>query len=167
MSNIINNSGKVVRTSSLTLLLALLALKGSDPAHAQHAKDAPLNITEIQSRPTGKGTVVSVMADGPLTRTQTWNDGEGFHLSLPYAGRSPIKRLPRGVKVRRLDRSLEIVVPVTQGSNVTVQPLFNRLNLVVNGEIDSSQTGTDEQLSLQSPRVQQREESPVQTELPS
>ena len=168
MSNIINNTGKVARTSSLTLLLALLAFKGSDPAQAQHAKDsAPLNITEIQSRPTGKGTVVSVMADGPLTRTQTWKDGEGFHLTFPYAGRSPIKRLPRGVKVRRLDRSLEIVVPVTQGSNVTVQPLFNRLNLVVNGEIDSSQNGTDEQLSIESPRVQQREVSPVQTELPS
>ncbi len=167
MSNIINNTGNVVRTSSLTLLLALLALKGSDPAHAQQAKDAPLNITEIQSRPTGKGTVVSVMADGPLTRTQTWNDGEGFHLTFPYAGRSPIKRLPRGVKVRRLGRSLEIVVPVKQGSNVTVQPLFNRLNLVVNGEIDSTQRGTDEQLAIESPRVQQREELPVQTELPS
>ncbi|HEX8142636.1 MAG TPA: HEAT repeat domain-containing protein [Pyrinomonadaceae bacterium] len=160
MSIIFSHTGRVARASSLTLLLALLALKPSDQTQAQRANDAPLNITEIQSRRTSTGTVVSLMADGSLTRTQSWNDGEGFHLTFPYAGRSPIKRLPRGVKVRRLDRSLEIVVPVTPGSNVTVQPLFNRLNLVVNGEIDSSQGGTDEQLSVvQSTRSQQSEET--------
>ncbi|HEY6187080.1 MAG TPA: HEAT repeat domain-containing protein [Pyrinomonadaceae bacterium] len=158
---IITHTGKVARASSLTLLLALLALKPSDKAQAQKANEAQLNITEIQSRRTSTGTVVSLMADGSLTRTQSWNDGEGFHLTFPYAGRSPIKRLPRGVKVRRLDRSLEIVVPVMPGSNVTVQPLFNRLNLVVNGEIDSSQGGTDEQLSVQPARVEAREERPV------
>lgn len=161
MSNIIIHTGKVARASSLTLLLALLALKPSDQAQAQKANEAQLNITEIQSRRTSTGTVVSLMADGSLTRTQSWNDGEGFHLTFPYAGRSPIKRLPKGVKVRRLDRSLEIVVPVMPGSNVTVQPLFNRLNLVVNGEIDSSQGGTDEQLSVQPARVELREERPV------
>jgi HEAT repeat protein len=159
MSNIISNTGRVARASSLTLMLALLALKPSDKAQAQKTNSAPLNITEINARPTRNGTVVSVMADGALTRSQTWQDGEGLHVSFPYAGRSPIKRLPRGVKVRRLDRSLEIIVPVTQGSNVTVQPLFNRLNLVVNGEIDTSQRGTDEQLSAaQYPTAQQREE---------
>ncbi|HEX8775943.1 MAG TPA: HEAT repeat domain-containing protein [Pyrinomonadaceae bacterium] len=162
MSNlIIHAGGKVARASSLTLLLALLALKPSDKAQAQKATEAKLNITEIQSRRTSTGTVVSLMADGSLTRTQSWNDGEGFHLSFPYAGRSPIKRLPKGVKVRRLDRSLEIVVPVMPGSNVTVQPLFNRLNLVVNGEIDSSQAATDEQLSVQPAAVEQREEASV------
>lgn len=170
MSNIMNNTAKVVRASSLTLILALLALKPSDQARAQRAKDAPLNITEIQSRPTGKGTVVSVLADGPLTRTQSWNDGEGFHLIFPYGGRSPLSRLPRGVKVRRLDRSLEIVVPVTPGSNVTVQPLFNRLNLVVNGEIDTAHGGagaSEEQFSARSARVQQREDATAQTVVPS
>ncbi|HVG35675.1 MAG TPA: hypothetical protein VM911_21670, partial [Pyrinomonadaceae bacterium] len=164
MSNITTYTGRAVRASSLTLLLALLALKPSDATKAQRAKDAPLNITEIQSRPAGKGTVVSVMADGPLTRTQTWNDGEGFHLSFPYAGRSPLKRVPRGVKVRRLDRSLEIVVPLTAGSNVTVQPLFNRLNLVVNGQIDSSERGTDEQLAFESSHVTERAETVVRSE---
>jgi HEAT repeat protein len=168
MSNIKNNTGKFVRASSLTLLLALLALKPSDQAQAQRAKDAPLNITDIQSRPTAKGTVVSVMADGALTRTQSWKDGEGFHLTFPYAGHSPLNRLPRGVKVRRLDRSLEIVVPVTPGSNVTVEPLFNRLNLVVSGEIDTAHGGpADEQLSTQTSHVQQREESSAQSVMPS
>jgi HEAT repeat protein len=168
MSNIMNNTGKFVRASSLTLLLALLALKPSDQAQAQRAKDAPLNITDIQSRPTAKGTVVSVMADGSLTRTQSWKDGEGFHVTFPYAGHSPLNRLPRGVKVRRLDRSLEIVVPVTPGSNVTVEPLFNRLNLVVSGEIDTAHaTGTEEPLSTQSSHVQQREESSAQSVMPS
>src|ERR1043165_5990155 len=164
MSNITTYTGKAVRASSLTLLLALLALKPSEATKAQRAKDAPLNITEIQSRPTGKGTVVSVMADGPLTRTQTWNDGEGFHLTFPYAGRSPLRRVPRGVKVRRLDRSLEIVVPLTAGSNVTVHPLFNLLNLVVNAEIDSSQGGTDEQLTVESSHAEGREESLTRSE---
>lgn len=167
MLNITTFTGKAVRASSLTLLLALLALKPSDATKAQRAKDAPLNITDIQSRPTGKGTVVSVMADGPLTRTQTWNDGEGFHLTFPYAGRSPLKRVPRGVKVRRLDRSLEIVVPLAPGSNVTVQPLFNRLNLVVNGQIESSQRGTDEQLAVESSHVEQREEPSARSETPA
>ncbi|HEX8136099.1 MAG TPA: HEAT repeat domain-containing protein [Pyrinomonadaceae bacterium] len=158
-ASIISHTGTLARASSLTLLLALLALKPSDSAQAQQkAKEAPLSITEINARPTRNGTVVSVMADAPLTRTQSWSDGEGFHLIFPYAGRSPVKRLPRGVKVRRLDRSMEIVVPVTSGSSVTVEPRFNRLNLVVQGQIDSSQAGTDEQLSAASMYPEPEEE---------
>jgi HEAT repeat protein len=47
---------------------------------------------------------------------------------------------------------------------VTVQPLFNRLNLVVNGEIDSSQRGTDEQVAVESSHAEGREEAPARSE---
>ena len=39
----------------------------------------------------------------------------------------------RGVKVERVGNSLELVVPVRRGANVTVQPRGNRLDLVVTG----------------------------------
>src|SRR5207253_8619601 len=39
----------------------------------------------------------------------------------------------RGVRVQHVGNSLELVVPVKRGANVTVQPHGNRLDLVVSG----------------------------------
>ena len=45
----------------------------------------------VSSRKTGNGTVVTVSADAPLNRTQTWQDEEGFHMSLPGASPGSMK----------------------------------------------------------------------------
>ena len=83
-------------------------------------------MTGVSSRKTGDGTVVSLSADSALTRTQTWQDDEGFHMSLPDASAAGLKTLPRGVTVRNLGKTLEVVVAVKPGASVTVDPRFEK-----------------------------------------
>ncbi|HEX8633277.1 MAG TPA: HEAT repeat domain-containing protein [Pyrinomonadaceae bacterium] len=99
---------------------------------AQRAKESGVNVTGVSSRAAGSDAVVSIAADGPLTRAQTWQDGEGFHVVV-YKGQGSFRGVPRGVKVRRVGESLELVVPVKPGGSVYVQPRFNNLDLVVRG----------------------------------
>ncbi|HEX8119568.1 MAG TPA: HEAT repeat domain-containing protein, partial [Pyrinomonadaceae bacterium] len=60
----------------------------------------------------------------------TWQDDEGFHVVLVNGQATGSTR---GVRVQRVGNSLEMVVPVKRGANVTVQPHGNRLDLVVTG----------------------------------
>jgi hypothetical protein len=129
---------KVVRSVTVGLVLLAIALTPLRSPFAQKRKEGPYKVTGVSSRKAGDGTVVTVSADAPLTRTQTWQDEEGFHMSLPDASPGLIKGLPRGVTVRNLGKSLEIVVAVKPGAGVTVDPRFNRLNLIVNGGVDAS-----------------------------
>jgi hypothetical protein len=140
----VGSGRKLVRHSALTLLLATLVLAPSGTPRAQRSKNPPVNVAGVSTRQAGGKTVVTVSADSNLNRTQTWQDDEGFHLVLPQAGRSNLKTVPRGVKVRKLDTALELVVPVKPGSNVTVEPHYNHLNLVVNGGIDTTRRETEE-----------------------
>lgn len=132
---------QTVRALCVGLLLVGVALTPSVAPFAQK-KEGPVKVTGVSSRKAGSNTVVTVSADAPLTRTQTWQDEEGFHLTLVGAGPGGLKNVPRGVTVRNLGRSLEVVVPVKKGTGVTVSPEFNRLNLIVNGSIDTSQGET-------------------------
>ncbi|HEX8843708.1 MAG TPA: HEAT repeat domain-containing protein [Pyrinomonadaceae bacterium] len=132
---------KIARTISVSLLLLGIALMPMVSPFAQKRKEGPYRITGVSSRKTASGTIVTVAADAPLTRTQTWQDEEGFHMSLPDASPGSIGGLPRGVTVRNLGKSLEIVVAVKPGAGVTVDPQSNRLNLIVNGNVDGSQGG--------------------------
>ena len=157
MPNLIRKINKLMYASAVTTLLAILTLRPPVATRAQRAKESPARVAEIQARPTRNGTVVTISADVPLHRAQTWQDGEGIHVAVPYAGGSTVKRVPRGVKVRQLGRSLEIVVPVKPGANVTVEPHFNRLNLVVNGDLDTTQSGPDEEKSTPTPRKRKSE----------
>jgi HEAT repeat protein len=104
-----------------------LALNAPEQPHAQqHFREAPVTVTGVSS----SGNVVSISADGSLNRAQTWQDAEGFHVVLVNGQASGSTR---GVRVQRVGNSLELVVPVRHGANVTVQPHGNRLDLVVTG----------------------------------
>ncbi|HYO90735.1 MAG TPA: HEAT repeat domain-containing protein, partial [Pyrinomonadaceae bacterium] len=118
----------------------------------------PVNVTGVSARSTGNSTVVTVSADAPLSRTQTWQEGNKFHLILPYAGSAPVRNLPRGVKVNRVSNSLEIVVDMKSGASVTVDPRFNRLNLIVNGGLNQLQSD-DEDVRQPRERTQPRDAS--------
>ncbi|MBV9928854.1 MAG: HEAT repeat domain-containing protein [Acidobacteria bacterium] len=104
-----------------------LALSGPEQPRAQQRYHEPaVTVTGVSS----SGNVVSISADGSLNRAQTWQDAEGFHVVLvngQAAGST------RGVRVQRVGNSLELVVPVKRGANVTVQPHGNRLDLVLTG----------------------------------
>jgi HEAT repeat protein len=106
---------------------SLFAFLPDGPHAQQRFKEQPVRVTSV----TSSGDVVSIAADGPLNRAQTWQDAEGFHVVLVNG--EAAAGAARGVKVQRIGNSLELVVPVRRGSNVTVQPRGNRLDLVVSG----------------------------------
>ncbi|MFN2456002.1 MAG: HEAT repeat domain-containing protein [Pyrinomonadaceae bacterium] len=147
---------QLTRVSSAVLLLGAVALT---PSIAQHGRDVPVNITSVDTRRTPQGAVITLSADAPLNRTQTWQDANGeFHMVLPRAGQSRV-RSGHGVRVQRIGDSLEIIVPSGRGANVTVQPRFNRMDLIVNGDVSglSNQSG-NENPAAQNARVTQRGE---------
>ncbi|HEX8707544.1 MAG TPA: HEAT repeat domain-containing protein [Pyrinomonadaceae bacterium] len=155
---------KFARRLPVGVLLVAVVLLPSVAPYAQRAKDGPVKVTNVSARQSGDGTVVTISADAPLNRTQTWQDAEGFHLTLPNTGPGLAKGLPRGVTVRDLGRSLELVVAVRPGASITVQPRFNRLSLVVrNGGLDTTQGGTQVNATPEATsRAQQRAETQQQ-----
>jgi HEAT repeat protein len=105
-----------------------LALSAPEqPVAQQRYREPAVTVTSVSS----SGNVVSISADGSLNRAQTWQDPEGFHIVLVngQAGSG----VGRGVRVQHVGNSLELVVPVRRGANVTVQPRGNRLDLVLSG----------------------------------
>jgi HEAT repeat protein len=153
--NLTPHKWKIARAFSVSLLLLGIALVPTVSPFAQK-KDGPVNVTGVSSHKTGDGAVVTVSADAPLTRTQTWQDEEGFHLTLPNTGPGQLKGLPRGVIVRNLGKSLEVVVAVKPGTGVTVDPRFNRLNLIVNGSVDTERTDAQLDSPSRKPRAEER-----------
>lgn len=144
MRNLSNKFSRRTRVLVAGVLLSLaVALFPLVAPMAQRTKESGVNVTGVSSRTTSGGNaVVSIAADAPLNRAQTWQDSEGFHVVV-YKGAGNLRGVPRGVKVRRVGESLEFVVPVKPGGSVYVQPRFNNLDLVVNGGIHAGAT-TDE-----------------------
>jgi HEAT repeat protein len=131
LSNKISRRARIaVACVALGLAVAIWPLVAPQ---AQRAKESGVNVTGVTARTNGGDAVVSISADGPLSRAQTWQDSEGFHVVV-YKGQGSFRgSVPRGVKVRRVGESLELVVPVKPGGGVYVQPRFNNLDLVVSG----------------------------------
>ncbi|HWW77827.1 MAG TPA: hypothetical protein VNZ44_20655, partial [Pyrinomonadaceae bacterium] len=119
---------RCVRLGLVAAAGVTLALNGPEQPHAQQRyKEPTVTVTSVSS----SGNTVSISADGSLNRAQTWQDAEGFHVVLVNG--EAAGGAGGGVKVRRVGSSLELVVPVKRGANVTVQPRGNRLDLVVTG----------------------------------
>jgi HEAT repeat protein len=164
LSNKISRRARVaVAGASLGLVVAVCPFV---VPQAQRSKEAGVNVTGVSARANGSDAVVSIAADGPLTRAQTWQDGEGFHVVV-YKGQGSFRGVPRGVKVRRVGESLELVVPVKPGGSVYVQPRFNNLDLVVSGGLhagttDEGQDGQQAQTARAAARQQQQREATAQ-----
>ncbi len=126
------NSSRCIR---LGLMAALGASFMFGPRNVQHAqqqqrfKEPTVKVTGIAA----SGGNVSISADGSLNRAQTWQDKEGFHIVLVNGEAGLAANTPHGVKVRHIGNSLELVVPVSAGASVSVQPHGNRLDLEVGG----------------------------------
>lgn len=137
MRNTSNNMKRAIRVAAVGCVLAASAFLPFLHPYAQK-KDAP-NVTGISSRRTAKGQVISINTDGPVSGTQTWQDPSGkFNIVLPGSGGSQVNNGPNGVAVRKLGNSLGIEVPTKPGSNVTVKPRANGVDLIVEGEVDAS-----------------------------
>jgi HEAT repeat protein len=118
------------------LFLVALGFTQNSGSQAQQTQGGPITIASVSSRDSANGTLVSIAADGPLNRAQTWQDREGYHVVVPSTGaQNPIKA-GSGIKVRQLDHTLEIVIQTKPGATVAVQPTGNRLNLNIEGKLD-------------------------------
>ncbi|MFN2480578.1 MAG: HEAT repeat domain-containing protein, partial [Pyrinomonadaceae bacterium] len=122
---------RCVRLGLVSTLGAALSICQPDvPVAQQRPREPGVKVRQIAA----SGGVVSITADGSMNRAQTWQDKEGFHVVLVNGATDLAVGSPRGVKLRRVGDSLEMVVPVRAGASVTVQPKGNRLDLVVSGD---------------------------------
>jgi HEAT repeat protein len=135
---------KLTRVVAIVSILAACAILPFVTSLAQRqSKQAAPKVTGVSSRKTAGGEVISLAADSSLNGVQTWQDPNGtFHLIVPNAGESNVKSMP-GVKMRRVGNSLEVEVQAKAGANVTVQPRFNRLDLVVQGGTEERKSAAD------------------------
>jgi HEAT repeat protein len=111
---------------------------------AAQASETPVTVSSVSTHvtPTG-GTVVTIGADGPLNRAQTWQDKDGFHVVVPDSGVSDLVRSGRGVRVRRIGSAIEILLQTRQGTPVGVQASDNRINLTVEGRLEAQPAGNE------------------------
>ncbi len=135
---------KLTRVVAIVSILAACAILPFVTSLAQRqSKQTAPKVTGVSSRKTAGGEVISLAADSSLNGVQTWQDPNGtFHLIVPNAGDSTVKSMP-GVKMRRVGNSLEVEVQAKAGANVTVQPRFNRLDLVVQGGTEERKSAAD------------------------
>jgi len=95
-----------------------------------------------------------------------WKDSEGFHIVLLDAWQSMVRKVPAGVKVRRVSRALEILLQTRTDADVKVQPLFNRLELLVSGGLDTTRRDDFYQSPIQVPCKTGTNESSFKESLP-
>ena len=79
---------------------------------------------------------MSIAADSPLSRAQNWQDSEGYHLVFPNAVPAYSLTAARGVRVRRVGTSLEVLLQTKPGAKVTIQPDGNHFNLIVDRKLE-------------------------------
>jgi HEAT repeat protein len=152
------------RIAAAILLLVIASSAQNSPAQEQE-KIGPVTVASVSTHSSANGTVVSIDANGPLNRAQTWQDREGYHVIVPSAGTQNAIKVDAGIKLRQLDRSLEIVIQTKPGAGVTVQPMANRLNLNVEGKLDPRNTESDstQAKTEKAPRDDESSDNQVET----
>jgi HEAT repeat protein len=110
---------------------------------AQAQKSEGLTVKTVSSRASSTGIVVSIAADGSMSRAQTWQDSEGYHVVLPNTVSVDSLKTGRGVKVRKVGDSLEILLQTRPGTPVSVEGGRNQLNFVIDGKLDPRPTDSE------------------------
>lgn len=120
----------------------------------------PVKITDVSARASDAGTVVTISADGNLSKAQTWHDDEGYHVVLPNTVSDYSLRLVRGVKLRRVGSSLEILLQTKAGARVSMQSTPNQISLAVDGKLIARPTESTFQSDYSSPEEKRLFENP-------
>ena len=143
--------------AALTLLLAAIGVVPLLVTQGQKL-DAPVKVSNVASQGSNNGTVVSIAAEGSLSSAQTWQDNEGYHVVLPNTVPADSLRTGRGVKVRRVGNSMELLLQTKPGTRVSVQPGHNQLNFVIDGALEGMPTDSGSHaVSTSSPNRAQNE----------
>src|SRR6267143_1455348 len=137
---------KVRRLAGLLLALVVVFILPLLASQAQRLR-VPVKVSTIAVQPSAGGTAISIVADGSLGRAQTWQDAEGYHVVLPNTVAVDSLSMARGVRIRRLGTSLEILVQTKTGANVNAQTDGNRMQLNVDGKLQPRALEVDRALS--------------------
>ncbi len=137
---------KVRRLAGLMLALVVVFILPLLASHAQRLR-VPVKVSTIAVQPFAGGTSISIVADGSLGRAQTWQDAEGYHVVLPNTVAVNSLSIARGVRIRRLGTSLEILVQTKAGANVNAQTDGNRMQLNVDGKLQPRALEVDRAVS--------------------
>ncbi len=96
----------------------------------------PVKVSNVSSQTSASGSLVTIAADNSLAGAQTWQDEEGFHVVLPNTISADSLTPGRGVRVRRIGSSLEVVAHTRPGTRVSVSSAHNQLSLVIDGKLE-------------------------------
>jgi HEAT repeat protein len=134
---------KIVATLA-RVALVLIALVTFPPApRAQAAGGAQVIVSAVSTRTGANGTVVSIAADASLSRAQTWQDRDGYHVVVPGGAANGQLKVANGIKVTQLDNTLEIVLQTKPNANVSVRSSSNHLHLAIEGKLESRTVSND------------------------
>ncbi len=120
----------------LALSLSVTGMTSSLDSQAQKSWQQN-RVWNISTQPAGNGTKVSIAADSPFGRAQNWQDSEGYHLVIPNTVAADSLKSVRGVKVRRVGTSLEMLFQTRQGSHIDVQAEGNEITVVVDKNLEA------------------------------
>jgi HEAT repeat protein len=123
-----------LRHARTSVALAILLAFAAFPAQAQISYGMT-RTADISAQPSGSGVIVSIASDAPLARPQSWQDSEGFHLVLPNTSASSLKTV-KGVRLRRIGSSLEVLLQTRAGAKVSVQAEGNQINVLVDKKLE-------------------------------
>ena len=140
--------------AGLVLSLAVIGVAPHLVSEAQRAR-IPNRVWNVASQPAGDGTMVSIAADSPLGRSQNWQDSEGYHLVIPNTVPADSLKTIRGVKVRRVGTSMEVLFQTRPGSTVNVQAEGNEITLVVDKKLEAQQIDHEARNNTKSAEEQQ------------
>lgn len=160
--------------AALVLMFAAVGIVPHLVSQAQKVH-VPNKVSNVSAQPSAGGTVVSIAADTPLSRAQNWQDSEGYHLILPNTVSVDSLKGARGVRVRRVGTSLEVILQTKPGSKVSVQPDGNHINLVVDRKLDAGSDGdsqnetnsSSEQELFQDSQQSRRDTAPLKFSSPA
>ena len=160
---------KVRRVTGLLLTLVVVFILPLLASQAQRLR-AAMKVSTIAVQPTEAGTVISIVADGSLSKAQSWQDAEGYHVVLPNTVAVDSLSTARGVRFRRLGTSLEVLVQTKAGANVNAQIDGNTMQLDVAGKLQPRSLQIDrtviasaeEQLLFEDPRSREKTPSDSQ-----
>jgi HEAT repeat protein len=122
------------RLAGLVLSLVAVFILPLLASQAQRLR-VPVKVSTISAQSSGSGTVVSIVADGPLSKAQTWQDAEGYHVVLPNTVAPDSLSVARGVRLRRLGTSLEVLAQTKAGAEVDAQVDGNGMQLNIAGNL--------------------------------
>ena len=122
--------------NSFLVYCCLFAVFALTPLLAPAQSLRELTISGISTQVGAAGTVVSIIADGPLSRAQLWQDSEGYHVVIPHAITAGAIKPDKGVRLRTIGKSLEILIQTRPGAEVIVRSSGNGINLSIEGKLE-------------------------------